>query len=156
MTPPTGRPLAAQIPRLARRTWDSLAPMGDTSSDTSQPQPVAPEKAPSRVAEAKADQPEGTATAESRPLLLKDPRSGKGDDLKLIWGVGPKLEKMLNDMGVWHFDQIASWGEAEIKWVDQRLQGFKGRALRDEWVKQAKKLVTGWRPDSAIGEKPGK
>jgi NADH-quinone oxidoreductase subunit E len=115
-----------------------------------------PEKAPSRVAEAKADRPEGAATAEGRPPLLKNPRSGKGDDLKLIWGVGPKLEKLLNDMGVWHFDQIASWGEAEIEWVDQRLQGFKGRALRDAWVTQAKKLVTGWRPDSAIGEKPGK
>jgi NADH-quinone oxidoreductase subunit E len=118
---------------------------------------VTPEKVPSRVAEAKVKKPETAEPAEkleAKPELLKQPRSGKGDDLKLIWGVGPKLEKMLNDMGVWHFDQIASWGKAEIKWVDERLEGFKGRAERDEWVKQAKKLATGWRPDSAFGEKP--
>jgi NADH-quinone oxidoreductase subunit E len=84
---------------------------------------------------------------------MKKPRGGKGDDLKLIWGVGPALEKMLHDMGVWHFDQIAAWTPAELKWVDDRLEGFKGRAKRDEWVKQAKKLAKGWRPDNAVGEK---
>jgi NADH-quinone oxidoreductase subunit E len=100
--------------------------------------------------------PEATAKAatEKQPELLKKPRTGKGDDLKLIWGVGPKLAKMLNEMGVWHFDQVASWGKAELAWVDERLEGFKGRASRDEWVKQAKKLATGWRPSSAVGDKP--
>jgi NADH-quinone oxidoreductase subunit E len=95
-----------------------------------------------------------TASAARAPELLKAPRSGKGDDLKLIWGVGPKLAKMLNEMGIWHFDQIASWGKAELSWVDERLEGFKGRASRDEWVKQSKKLAKGWRPDNAVGEKP--
>jgi NADH-quinone oxidoreductase subunit E len=89
-----------------------------------------------------------------KPELLKKPRAGKGDDLKLIWGVGPALEKMLNKMGIWHFDQIAAWKVPELKWVDERLEGFKGRAKRDEWIKQAKKLATGWRPSSAIGDKP--
>ena len=91
---------------------------------------------------------------DGKPELLSKPRSGKGDDLKLIWGVGPKLEKMLNAMGVWHFDQIAAWGKAELSWVDERLEGFKGRAARDEWVKQCKKLAKGWRPDNAVGDKP--
>lgn len=90
---------------------------------------------------------------EGRPELLKKPK-GKADDLKLIWGVGPALEKMLNTMGVWHFDQIASWSAKELAWVDERLEGFKGRAKRDEWVKQSKKLAKGWRPDNAVGEKP--
>ena len=119
-------------------------------------------KMPLRVAEANIKQPETAAPAEklvkteTKPELLKRPRSGIGDDLKLIWGVGPKLEKMLNDMGVWHFDQIASWTKAELKWIDERLEGFKGRAERDEWVMQAKKLAGGWRPQSASGQKPGK
>ncbi len=126
-----------------------------------------PLKVPSRVAQAKIKKPETAEPvekppvanapverADGRPELLKKPRSGKSDDLKLIWGVGPKLEKMLNSMGVWHFDQIAAWTKAEIKWVDERLEGFKGRAERDEWVKQAKKLAKGWRPDNAAGEKP--
>jgi ABC-type transporter lipoprotein component MlaA len=71
-----------------------------------------------------------------------------------VWGVGPGLEKMLNKMGIWHFDQIAAWTAKELKWVDENLKGFKGRATRDEWVKQSKKLATGWRPENAIGEKP--
>jgi NADH-quinone oxidoreductase subunit E len=91
---------------------------------------------------------------ERAPELLKAARDGRGDDLKLIWGVGPKLAKMLNDMGVWHFDQIASWGRAELAWVDERLEGFKGRAARDEWVKQSKKLAKGWRPEKGVGDKP--
>ena len=87
---------------------------------------------------------------------MKSARGGKADDLKLIWGVGPALEKMLNKMGVWHFEQVASWSAKELAWVDEKLEGFKGRAKRDEWVKQSRKLETGWRPDSAVGQKPGK
>ena len=89
-----------------------------------------------------------------KPELLSKPKGAKGDDLKLIWGVGPALEKMLNKMGIWHFDQVAAWSAADLKWVDERLEGFKGRAKRDEWIKQSKKLATGWRPDNAIGDKP--
>lgn len=118
------------------------------SAPAAKPAPKA--KAEAKPATAKAAKP----ATEKAPELLKKPRSGKGDDLKLIWGVGPKLEKMLNGMGVWHFDQIASWGKAELNWVDDRLEGFKGRASRDEWVKQAKKLAKGWRPENSAGEKP--
>ncbi len=90
-----------------------------------------------------------------KPELLKKPRAGsKADDLKLIWGVGPAFEKLLNKVGVWHFDQVASWNAADIKHVDALLKGFHGRIARDEWVKQAKKLAKGWRPDNAVGDKP--
>jgi len=105
-------------------------------------------------ADAAAAQP--AKAPEGKPELLKKPRGGKGDDLKLIWGVGPKLEKLLNAMGVWHFDQIAAWTARELTWVDERLEGFKGRASRDGWVDQAKKLATGWRPENAIGDRPKK
>ena len=94
------------------------------------------------------------ATDESKPELLTAARGGKGDDLELIWGVGPKLGRMLNEMGVWHYDQIAKWTPAELAWVDARLTGFKGRALRDDWIAQSKKLATGWRPESKLGDKP--
>jgi NADH-quinone oxidoreductase subunit E len=90
-----------------------------------------------------------------KPTLLETARAGVADDLKLIRGVGPKLEAMLHRMGVFHFDQIASWTEMNLRWVDQNLEGFKGRAARDKWIEQAKKLVTGWRPASGVGEKPG-
>jgi NADH-quinone oxidoreductase subunit E len=41
-----------------------------------------------------------------------------------------------------------------LAWIDDKLEGFKGRAKRDEWIKQSKKLATGWRPDNAVGEMP--
>jgi NADH-quinone oxidoreductase subunit E len=92
---------------------------------------------------------------EKQPELLQAPRTGtSGDDLKVIWGVGPKLEAILHEMGVWHFDQIAAWGPAELRWVDTRLGNFKGRATRDDWIDQAKKLATGWRPAKSTGDKP--
>jgi NADH-quinone oxidoreductase subunit E len=91
----------------------------------------------------------------SGPELLKKPR-GKADDLKLIWGVGPAFEKLLNKTGIWHFDQIASWSAADIKHVDALLKGFHGRISRDEWVKQTKKLAKGWRPENSVGDKPGR
>ena len=91
---------------------------------------------------------------EHKPILLSTARGGAPDDLKLIWGVGPKLEAMLHRMGVFHFDQIAAWTDMNLSWVDQNLEGFKGRAARDKWIEQAKKLATGWRPASNLGDKP--
>ncbi|MEM7547218.1 MAG: NADH-quinone oxidoreductase subunit NuoE [Pseudomonadota bacterium] len=81
------------------------------------------------------------ATEDSEPAMLKAPRDGEADDLKRIKGVGPKLEQTLNELGVWHFDQIAAWTPAEIAWVDTRLK-FKGRIERDGWIDQAKEFAT--------------
>ena len=86
--------------------------------------------------------------------ILSGPRGGRADDLKLIWGVGPKLEAMLNAAGFYHFDQIAKWTGREIEWVDTQLGDFAGRAVRDKWVEQCTKLATGWRPASDVGERP--
>ena len=79
----------------------------------------------------------------AKPQGLSEARDGKADDLKKIKGVGPKLETLLNTMGFHHFDQIAAWSEAEIAWVDDNLEGFKGRVSRDEWVAQARLLASG-------------
>ena len=78
--------------------------------------------------------------AEKKPRTLKAARKSGADDLKLISGVGPKLEGVLNDLGFYHFDQIAKWTDAEVAWVDSRLK-FKGRIERDDWIGQAKKLM---------------
>ncbi|MBU3030263.1 NADH-quinone oxidoreductase subunit NuoE [Paracoccus marinaquae] len=97
-------------------------------------------KAAARPAEA------AVATAEvagRRPEGLDAPRGGTADDLKMIKGVGPKLEALLHSLGFFHFDQVAGWGEAELAWVDANLEGFKGRASRDEWVAQARVLAAG-------------
>ena len=91
--------------------------------------------APARAAEGDA------AVDEIEPERLDAPRAGQAaDDLKRIAGVGPKLEGLLNEMGFYHFDQIAAWTPAEVAWVDARLK-FKGRIERDSWIAQAAALA---------------
>jgi len=65
----------------------------------------------------------------------------------MIKGVGPKLEDLCHKLGFYHFDQIAAWTEAEIAWVDENLEGFRGRVSRDRWVEQAKLLAAGGETD---------
>ena len=123
-------------------------------ASAAQDTPSATSKAIKDTAKAAPAAEPAPAVPESKPQLLTAARDGKGDDLELIWGVGPKLAKMLNEMGVWHYDQIAAWTPAELAWVDARLTGFKGRAVRDDWISQASRLATGWRPESKLGDKP--
>ncbi|MEM8577666.1 MAG: NADH-quinone oxidoreductase subunit E [Pseudomonadota bacterium] len=99
----------------------------------------APGQAPAAEAAAKP----ALSTEGTKPATLEGARDGQPDDLKMIKGVGPKLEALLHRLGFFHFDQIASWTEDEIAWVDQNLEGFKGRARRDDWVAQAKTLAEG-------------
>ena len=60
------------------------------------------------------------------------------DDLKLIWGIGPKLEGFLNEQGVHHFSQIARWTDREIDEFERKLEHFSGRIRRENWVESAK------------------
>jgi NADH-quinone oxidoreductase subunit E len=99
----------------------------------------APNATPLATPEAKAP----AVAVGKKPKALKAARKGKADDLKLILGIGPKLEVLCHSLGFFHFDQIAEWTEAEIAWVDENLEGFKGRVTRDRWVVQAKILAAG-------------
>ncbi|MFN3169096.1 MAG: hypothetical protein ACE37E_00200 [Hyphomicrobiales bacterium] len=81
--------------------------------------------------------PKAAPKVDDRPAGLDAPKAGKADDLKRISGVGPKLESVLNDLGIYHFDQIAAWTKNESDWVDTYLR-FKGRIARDGWIAQAK------------------
>ncbi len=92
-------------------------------------------KAAASKAKASAADGASDAGAEAEPETLSAPR-GTPDDLKRISGVGPKLEGVLNDLGFYHFWQIAAWGPGEVAWVDSRLK-FKGRIERDNWIDQA-------------------
>ena len=102
-----------------------------------------PKTAPKADKAQKAPAPAEHASPGRRPAGLDAPQGGKADNLKLIKGVGPKLEKLCNSLGFYHFSQIAAWGPEEVAWVDQNLEGFKGRVTRDTWVDQAKILAAG-------------
>lgn len=82
------------------------------------------------------------ATMLEAPPRLGAPRGGKADDLKTIEGVGPALEKLLNSLGFYHFDQIGGWSDADVAAVDAEMAKFKGRITRDRWVAQARIIVT--------------
>ncbi|WP_019955759.1 hypothetical protein [Yoonia vestfoldensis] len=117
-----------------------------TTAPVADPAPAAAAPAPTpaaTVAEVTPIQPNVTQAAGKKPTMLAAARNNQPDDLKQISGVGPKLEQTLHGMGIFHFDQIASWGPDELAWMDDNLQGFKGRASRDGWVAQAKALSGG-------------
>ena len=86
------------------------------------------------------------AAAEVMPEDFRQPRRmqkpARPDDLKRISGVGPKLESVLNGLGIWTHKQIAAWTAEEIAWLDDYLQ-FKGRIVRDDWIGQAARLAGG-------------
>ncbi len=65
---------------------------------------------------------------------------GAPDNLQAVYGIGPKIEHRLNQLGIFHFRQIAAFEEADIHWVAAHLQSFPGRILRDRWVEQARSL----------------
>ena len=92
---------------------------------------------------AAAKAPKAPKAAPAKPEVLSKARDGGADDLKMIKGVGPVLEKALNASGVFHFDQVAAWKKADATWFDDNVKGANGRVIRDEWVKQAKILAKG-------------
>ena len=104
---------------------------------------AAPAQVPAAKPEKPAKRPAPASTAADQPAALSAPRGDAPDDLKKIKGIGPKLEKLLHSLGIFHFDQIAAWTSSELAWIDDNLEGFKGRATRDDWVPQAKALADG-------------
>jgi NADH-quinone oxidoreductase subunit E len=78
----------------------------------------------------------------ARPQGLAAPRGGKADDLKRIKGIGKVNEGKLNALGTYHFDQVAAWNRAEIRWIGTYL-AFPGRIDREDWLAQAAVLATG-------------
>lgn len=84
----------------------------------------------------------GIASAETgRPATLYDTAPAEPDDLKKIRGVGQKLEALLNELGVYTFEQIAGFDDANLAWIDANLETFKGRPFRDDWIAQARDLL---------------
>ncbi|WP_099823168.1 50S ribosomal protein L21 [Oceaniglobus indicus] len=117
----------------------ALAAMAPASNKPAKPEQDRTAK-PAKAKAAKTSKAKAPAAAEgegSKPAnLLSEARDGKADDLKKISGVGPKLESLLHENGVFHFDQIVEWTAEEIAFMDEQLS-FKGRIARDDWQSQA-------------------
>lgn len=105
--------------------------------------PAAKKKAAPKAEAAKTEAPAAKAKADdAAPAALFAAPSGDADDLKLISGVGPVLEKKLNALGITKFAQVAAFTADDIAKVDDALS-FKGRIERDNWLEQAAELAKG-------------
>ena len=120
--------LIAEAQSFARDVTDIAAPAVDEVQDATEAAPAAAGDAPTGLLPEDFRQPKPM----DRPALPAD--------LKKIAGVGPKLEKVLNGLGIWSFGQIAAWTPEEIAWVDDYLS-LKGRIGRDDWTRQAAVLA---------------
>jgi len=96
------------------------------------------EPKPAEPAPAKEAAPKGPTGT----VKFMDAPEGEKDDLKKISGVGPVLEKALNDLGIYHFRQVAAFTQADIDAVEGETN-FPGRVERDDWIGQAKTLAEG-------------
>lgn len=115
------------------------------------PKPAAAKAAPKAAAKPVAAKPPAKSAAKDEgpapgsigksPATLKAPKGGRADDLKVIEGIGPVMEKLVNSLGFYHFDQIAGWTKDETAWVDSHMGTFRGRIVRDKWQAQAKLIV---------------
>jgi NADH-quinone oxidoreductase subunit E len=102
--------------------------------------PTKPSKARSTPKASADAEPAAPVSDDSKPVALSEARSGGADDLKRIKGIGPKIEGILNGLGIYHFDQIAAWDQSNKDWVDNHLS-FKGRIDREQWIPQADALA---------------
>ncbi len=86
-------------------------------------------------------------SANTNTLLDKigrfDPSTQSADDLKVISGVGPKLEGVLNTIGIYTYLQVSKMTKTEYDLLDSITKTFPGRAERDDWSAQAKNLLNG-------------
>jgi len=70
-----------------------------------------------------------------------DAATQTADDLKKVSGIGPKMEQVLNSIGIYTFLQVSKMTKKEYDLLDSITGSFPGRAERDDWSGQAKKLI---------------
>ncbi len=130
-----------------RQNFTELKITGITGGDgqTMASAPVVAEPVPAaEPAPAAEAAPAATApAAESGPRFKGlDAPQGEKDDLTRISGIGPVIEETLNEMGIFHYHQIAAFTDDDIAMVNDDIS-FPGRIEREEWISQAKELAAG-------------
>lgn len=132
---PTTQSTAAVKPsRKPRQTAHRSAPTAATTASVEAvvTAPPAPKKAPSRKQK----------TAAPVDQVIAGPAEVLINDLKMIAGIGPGLEKKLNAAGITSYAQIASLSAEDIVRLEREVVKFAGRITRDDWIGQAKQLLT--------------
>jgi NADH-quinone oxidoreductase subunit E len=110
--------------------------------DAAQPSPAAKTAVPVKPAQKGTAKVLSFETASKAKVAKAAQDASKPEDLKVISGIGPKLETLLNKLGIFTLAQIASWSAEDAAKVDQDLQ-LNGRVLRDDWRGQARQMAEG-------------
>lgn len=137
---------AHQIEDTGRKVTKALSDDIETALETAKKAaranplcaPLLPKEKRNRPAVAANTEKPSQAAVSRKPAAIAKPAAV--DDLRKITGIGPKLEMVLNDLGVYTYEQIAAWGPGEIAWIDDYLS-FSGRIERDKWIEQAESLA---------------
>lgn len=116
---------------------------------------TAKEKSAKPAVKAKVAAKPAAPTKKPMPMKLDKPIGGKPDNLTLINGIGNVIETKLNEMGVFHFEQVANWTMAQAEAFSTAV-GFRGRALREGWVKEAAIFAKGGTTEHAKNVEAGK
>lgn len=75
--------------------------------------------------------------------LMVAPRNGRKDNLCLISGVTADTEQKINQLGIWHYDQIISMTEVDILWFENKMNFEKGFVQNKDWKRQCQKFQLG-------------
>lgn len=143
ITPPESKPGKSQR-RAAPRAGGAKA---EAASPIALPDLSTPEQQPTLFTLPPIAQGEATVPG-TRPPALAGPDPAGADDLKRLKGIGPLNERKLNGLGIYHFRQIAAWSDEEARWIGATL-GFRGRVEREDWVGQARTLISAAPLDNA-------
>ena len=142
MTRTAQKAASATDETLAAEAAEPVADVADSAPPTKTETPA---KAPVKSKPVKAESTKAAPVKADKPHEQKAAArivETQADDLKRISGIGPKLEQVLNGMGVRRYADIAAWSDKDVKRFDAQL-GFGGRIVRDAWVEQAKTLMKG-------------
>lgn len=152
----TAKKKAATAKDSANETAKKAAASAKQTSDKAKKNIVKSEPKPKKPTAKAAAKPDATKAAPKKATAKKaapkkavktpTPKAASPtvpNDLELLKGVGPKLNKELKSMGVTSFEQVAAWKAADIAAIDEKLGKFSGRITRDNWVDQAKLLSKG-------------
>ena len=125
---------------------DELTDGLDASNDPVDDLPAEPGATDDDDDEEIEDLEEDQEIVDEQPESLPEPEVepepyARRDNLKKITGVGPAIEKTLNEIGIVNFQQVADMSEYDIDRVAKRLKGFHTRIYREDWIGQARALL---------------
>lgn len=77
----------------------------------------------------------------NKPLIRSSPRPTGKDNLQKIEGINRELEGKLNELGIFHYDQIAKWSAKNCHWIEEYFTLEDNQIKEEDWIEQAKKIT---------------